>query len=983
MMSSWKCRFIIFFFVFFIQSALSLSFNEPILIDDQMPNSFIIVYADLNGDLLKDIIVTQSVESQFFWFERKPGLKPVYFRHHIIIPQEYGEHISLCDLDNDGDMDIVSSGIDDNKQCLLWRANDGETYPSFTTHIIDDNHYYARKNLVVDFDGDGDMDIISSTDYKDKLSPATIRLYVNNGANHPQFSKNILYQVANKDAEIRDFEVVDFDGDGSLDIIAADCPIRSVDWASEILWFRNLGTANPSFNISKLYDYPTPTNDIEIADLDLDGDFDIVTAFYIGEIVWLKNQLPSNPVIVPHVLAESEGDDHGGPFKIIISDPDLDRDSDIFVLYSNTDHILFLENDGLPSPSFTAELFDEPYRPAFMISDDLDYDGDPDLITLNRGTTNLFWYENKQIDDSNLIEISPLVGGESSGREGGPFDPNKFQYTITNHSLTQTLECQITTDANWLSITPSEGNVPPDSTITVDVVFNEIAETLISGNYTAQIEFRQVGLDKPITSMVVNLHIISKYFNNILPPRSIFGTSTYTYNFQITDLNRNGFKEIISTPWLSSYFYWSEQTPGLSLKFNNKGIVLSNPSPPQQTDDEFSLGDLDGDGDIDILTYSERDNYLLEWHENDGCNPPGFISHTVTPVFLYGRDNLISDLDNDGDNDIVASSAYNLYGQVPSIYWYENNGNSPPVFTQHLLTSSIGMDQVGEMIANDFDGDGDIDLVVRSDEPWQISWLENMGTKPLTFQLHIFPSEDGYYPTGMTVKDFNDDGLSEIVVSYTNNLEFGAGKIIKYENHLKSTLPRWVPVIIDESIISPDQMDIADLDMDGDLDLFVLSWFRNEDKIYYIEQLGQSTNKFEAVLFEEIYRPRYIRVDDIDQDGDQDIILQRLNDLCIYENIDDPIRLISLGGENWFDNEAIVSLEWKTNVSIAGTEIEAVLLQNNKFVRSLGKISSSEGRGTYKFLLPDVSSGKNYSIRIYSTKNRNIFDESDPFQIGG
>jgi len=340
-------------------------------------------------------------------------------------------------------------------------------------------------------------------------------------------------------------------------------------------------------------------------------------------------------------------------------------------------------------------------------------------------------------------------------------------------------------------------------------------------------------------------------------------------------------------------------------------------------------------------------------------------------------------LDNDGDNDILAASAYNKNGYVPSIYWYENDGNNQPDFTEHLFNSDIGIDQVCQMISSDFDGDGDMDLLIRSDEPWRVSWLENLASEPLSFRSHSLPIQNGYYPSGMTIHDFNGDDLADVVISYTNQLEFGAGEVIMFENHLTDQSPHWLPIVIDQSIISPDKLEVADLDNDGDMDLFVLACFQNEDKIYYIEQLDQSTYTFATVLFEEIYRPRYIRIDDIDQDGDQDVLLQGLSDLYIYENIDiDPIRLIYPRGRENFDDEAELSIEWKTDVLIAGTEIEIELLKGHQNVYHLGYDSDPDGRNTKEISLPPLQADTDYTIQITSTMDPNFSDESELFQVG-
>jgi len=534
---------VILFFLVFGRRAYTLSFNAPMPIDGPMLYSHRFIQTDLNGDHLQDIVVTQqSDELQFFWFERKSAIKPEYTRHGVKTLHRYWDDFSIADLDQDGDQDIVVSRRYNEPQ-LLWLANDGNPHPSFAPHVID-HYHYSMKNLMVDIDGDSDQDIISATAYRDQQSPTAVRLYLNNGASPPQFSAHIVYQDHNDGTRISHVKVADLDGDGYLDILFTLNYTRYIADRADtggIYELRNLRMDSPSFQAARIHETLQPL-DMELADLDQDGDDDIVAAFYNHDVLWLENQPFSEPGFVQHRLEK----DIGQASDIVVVDADLDEDLDVFVLYVVEDTVLFYENNGGSQPSFSSQLLDQPYRPVHMRPADLDSDGDPDLICLSREMDSLSWYENRMIVAEDIIDVSPLAGFESSGKEGGPFDPENHRYMITNHSPTQSLDWRIETNADWLSVKPSQGILSPDSAILIEVAFNETAKALQSGNYAAQLEFCQAESDMPVTLTNIDLHIVSRYFDVFLEPRSIAGTG-YAGEFQITDLNRNGVKEILST----------------------------------------------------------------------------------------------------------------------------------------------------------------------------------------------------------------------------------------------------------------------------------------------------------------------------------------------------------------------------------------------------------------------------------------------------
>ncbi|SVE37921.1 uncharacterized protein METZ01_LOCUS490775, partial [marine metagenome] len=93
------------------------------------------------------------------------------------------------------------------------------------------------------------------------------------------------------------------------------------------------------------------------------------------------------------------------------------------------------------------------------------------------------------------------------------------------------------------------------------------------------------------------------------------------------------------------------------------------------------------------------------------------------------RDVHVADMDGDGDLDIVSASY-----DDDTIAWYENNGASDPTWTAaDIATSADGA--VGLHIA-DMDGDGDPDIVATSADDDAIAWYENTGPHGVTVNLN-------------------------------------------------------------------------------------------------------------------------------------------------------------------------------------------------------------------------------------------------------
>jgi hypothetical protein len=119
--------------------------------------------------------------------------------------------------------------------------------------------------------------------------------------------------------------------------------------------------------------------------------------------------------------------------------------------------------------------------------------------------------------------------------------------------------------------------------------------------------------------------------------------------------------------------------------------------------EDLKTGDLDGDGKTDLITIGEGGLYVLLSSKN-------FNNKIVESVFLYnGRSVSVSDIDQDGDNDLVVTKGEYTDGYI---LWYENKdglGNFNPSST--ILSGIVDYNGLPNLVCGDLDADQDPDIV--------------------------------------------------------------------------------------------------------------------------------------------------------------------------------------------------------------------------------------------------------------------------------
>jgi len=181
-----------------------------------------------------------------------------------------------------------------------------------------------------------------------------------------------------------------------------------------------------------------------------------------------------------------------------------------------------------------------------------------------------------------------------------------------------------------------------------------------------------------------------------------------TRTVAVADFNGDGKPDILGTSRTGNLVVWYENTGKPASGKWIRHVIDSKTLGPMHGHPV----DLDGDGDLDvIMTYGlvtpDSDNsHQVAWYENVGKGGKGteWKKHIVVPKFPSGVEVVAGDLDGDGDLDLVAT------GWTPNgrIVWIENTGDPKTGWKMHTLRERWA--NAITVVVADFDKDGRLDI---------------------------------------------------------------------------------------------------------------------------------------------------------------------------------------------------------------------------------------------------------------------------------
>jgi len=590
------------------------------------------------------------------------------------------------DIDNDGNIDYISINRYREHTAKIHLIN-GKGIFNWTFDIPTTQTDDSYDVKLADLNMDGLLDIVIANSW-DAQKGTTSKVFINKGNLNFELTDGL---IGEPNRETKGIEVIDIDNDGYPDII-----LGNYNWANTI--YRNDGTGK--FTKMDVQILANPAKAIAACDVNNDGFIDLIIGYgsdtsegyykvFLNDGKGLTKNLPPDPptMLKSEVkgknvyLSWKPGFDHSGaPLQFTesresigclngarIIAADVNGDGKLDIIVGNGEELrqqseIYL-NDGKGHFTFSGQTFDK-YFLRDMVVGDIDGDGDVDCIVGTQGDG----VKVLKNDGNGLFQIWQNIGSE-------------YVYVRA----------------------VDLGDVDGDGDL--DLLYGSVGNRIY----------------------------LNDGKGNFVDSGQDLGDHYLTQVVKFADLNRDGHLDFVQGNRI-----FENYDPADRVFFNNgNGVFIdSGQRLGQWSTMDIDIGDVDGDGALDLVAVCPL-NGVNKLYLNDGN---GFFidsGQSLNPSSESNESHAVrfGDLDHDGDLDIVIGD-WNLGLKI-----FLNDGHGH--FTKSDI--SLGTGKTGHIVLVDIDQDGDLDIIEsKKGGDCNKIYLNNQAKTPqigLTYNIRV-----GTYP---------------------------------------------------------------------------------------------------------------------------------------------------------------------------------------------------------------------------------------------